>query len=228
MAQRAHLYRLLSTAQSMINKNNYSINVFHNTPVVECESIKGNTNRKTHLAKAMEYVDVDGQVLEFGVHTANTINRIALYFDTDTVWGFDSFEGLPEDWNMSKHDISPKGFFSVDALPVVNDNVKLVKGWFNETLPQWIKENPTPIKFLHLDADLYSSTKEVLTLLDSQIVPGTVIVFDEMYHWKYPHKYTYWEQGEYRALKEWITENNREFVSLVRSKYMQVTVRITK
>jgi len=212
----------------MINRHNYSINVFHNTPVVDCDSIKGNTNRKIHLDVAMSYANIEGQVLEFGVHTANTINRIASYFNSDIVWGFDSFEGLPEDWNMSSKDISPRGYFAVDELPSVNENVKLIKGWFSETVPLWITENPATIKFLHLDADLYSSTKQVLSLLNSQIVPGTIIVFDEMYHWKYPRKYTFWEQGEYRALKEWITENDREFVSLIRSKYMQVTIKVTK
>ncbi len=40
----------------------------------------------------------DGLWLEFGVHAGGTINRIAKY-TTKTIYGFDSFEGLPQDWS---------------------------------------------------------------------------------------------------------------------------------
>jgi hypothetical protein len=111
---------------------------------------------------------------------------------------------------------------------MLEENVKLVKGWFNEVLPNWITENAGPIKFLHMDADIYSSTKEVLTMLNSQIVPNTIIVFDEMYSWKNPEKYKFWDRGEYKALKEWMSENNREFAPLFRNQYMQCSIKITR
>jgi hypothetical protein len=213
----------------MISSSNFSIDVFHNAQLINSSATKGNTLRKIHLEDAMNSVSIPGQVLEFGVHTGDTVNKIAEYFNNDTIWGFDSFEGLPESWQMSLSDNAhPKGRFAVETLPAVRENVKLVKGWFNEVLPNWIKENAGPIKFLHMDADIYSSTKEVLTMLNSQIVPNTIIVFDEMYSWKNPEKYKFWDQGEYKALKEWMSENNREFVPLFRNQYMQCSIKITR
>ena len=68
--------------------------------------------------------------LEFGVASGNTINYISK-FTNEKVYGFDSFEGLPEKWR----DGFDKGAFNRGGyLPKVNDNVELIKGWFNETL----------------------------------------------------------------------------------------------
>lgn len=81
--------------------------------------------------------------LEFGVASGKTINYIS-QFTKDKVYGFDSFEGLPEKWR----DGFDKGAFSRNGnLPQVNNNVELIKGWFNETLPDFIKNI---IKKFHL------------------------------------------------------------------------------
>ena len=72
--------------------------------------------------------------LEFGVANGNTINYISK-FTNDKVYGFDSFEGLPEKWR----DGFDKGAFNRNGvLPQVNSNVELIKGWFNETLVNFI------------------------------------------------------------------------------------------
>ena len=72
--------------------------------------------------------------LEFGVASGHTINYISK-FTNDTVYGFDSFEGLPEKWR----DGFDKGAFTRNGeFPNVNTNVQLIKGWFNETLPNFI------------------------------------------------------------------------------------------
>ena len=57
----------------------------------------------------------------------------------------------------------------------VRSNVRLYRGWFEDTLPAFCEQHPGPIAFLHLDADLYSSTRTVFDLLGDGIVPGTVI-----------------------------------------------------
>ena len=61
-------------------------------------------------------------IAEFGVATGRTINHIARLRPEDIVHGFDSFEGLPEDWTSRM----PKGFFKRTALPKVRENVKLL------------------------------------------------------------------------------------------------------
>lgn len=81
--------------------------------------------------------------LEFGVFRGSTINNMSNY-TKDTVYGFDSFEGLPEFWREG----FDAGAFNLEGqLPSVNSNVELIKGWFTETLPkssikfEWIGMN---------------------------------------------------------------------------------------
>lgn len=213
------------------NKNNFSIDVFHNAKLSNLESFEStDKERQQHLITVLKENLISGNILEFGVFEGTTINIIAKLFPNDIIWGFDSFEGLPEDWK-TRND-SPikytKGYFSLKKMPEVLPNVKLVKGWFNETIPNWVENYTENIKFLHVDADLYSSTKDILFLLNSKIVPGTIICFDDMYCWNNLKWYTEWENGEYRALSEWLSKFNRAFVPLYRSNYMQCSIKITK
>jgi hypothetical protein len=146
--------------------------------------------------------------LEFGVNSGNTINYISK-FTNDKVYGFDSFEGLPEKWR----DGFDKGCFNRDGnLPEVNDNVELIKGWFNETLPNFIKMQDKKVSFIHLDADLYSSTKYVLDILKDYIDNDCIIIFDELVN--YPGFDG--DTGELRAFYEFITENkvNYEWIGM--------------
>jgi hypothetical protein len=140
--------------------------------------------------------------LEFGVASGNTINYIS-QFTNDLVYGFDSFEGLPEKWR----DGFDKGAFNRNGnLPNVNSNVVLVKGWFNETIPNFIKNMKNQnkkISFIHIDCDLYSSTKYILDTLKDYIDNDCVIVFDELVN--YPGFDG--PKGELRAFYEFITEN---------------------
>lgn len=133
------------------------------------------------------------------------------------IYGFDSFEGLPEDWLY----YSPKGDFNLNGnAPPVRENVRLVKGWFNETLPEFIKTHPEPCAFIHVDCDLYSSTKTVFDNLKNQIISGTVIAFDEYFN------YPSWQEGEYKAFMEFVAENNLEFEYIARTDWAQVAVKI--
>jgi hypothetical protein len=215
----------------IINKHNFTIDIFHNIPVSNTPMKSQKIERKWHLLEALKSVNIDGMVLEFGVHKGKTMKHISEFFSKESVWGFDSFEGFPEDWitqYSTNHIIYTKEYFALSEIPEFNANVKLVKGFFNKTLPEWSSNNPGNIKFLHIDCDLYSSTKEIFKILNSQIVPGTIIVFDEMYPWDNFSDYEAWEEGEYKALKEWIEEFDREFVPILRSKYQQCAIKIIK
>jgi hypothetical protein len=90
--------------------------------------------------------------------------------------------------------------------PSVRPNVILHKGWFDKTLPQFRQDYPQRIAFLHLDADLYSSTKTVFDLIGDRIVPGTIIAFDEFFN--YPN----WQNdGECRAFREFAASKKISF-----------------
>lgn len=119
-------------------------------------------------------------ILEFGVWVGNSINKIASRNPHVSIYGFDSFEGLPEDWSG----LFVRGSFNMQGqLPKVYPNVQLVKGWFSETLPDFkarVMTKKRQISLLHIDCDLYSSTKTVFEHLAENIGPGTVIVFDEL------------------------------------------------
>jgi hypothetical protein len=141
--------------------------------------------------------------LEFGVASGKTINYISK-FTKDKVYGFDSFEGLPEKWRDGYN----KGAFTRNGnLPEVNNNVELIKGWFNETLPDFIKNNNKKVSFIHMDADLYSSTKCIFDVLKSYIDTDCVIVFDELVN--YPGFDG--DMGELKAFYEFITENKVDY-----------------
>ena len=139
----------------------------------------------------IEAAENDGLVLEFGVRFGNSIRQIASLVKQE-VHGFDSFEGLPDAWNkLPKGSYSTRGF-----IPSVPVNVILHKGWFEETLPGFIAKHQAPIRFINIDCDIYKSTKTVLELLAEQIIPGTVIAFDEYIG------NTSWREDEFKAFQE--------------------------
>lgn len=114
--------------------------------------------------------------LEFGVFSGDTINKLSKL--CDKIYGFDSFDGLPEDWA----DNMLKGTFKVDELPKVSDNVELVVGLFEESIPKFLKEhNVNKINFINIDCDLYSSTKTIFKYIGKYIEAGTYIHFDEFF-----------------------------------------------
>jgi len=137
----------------------------------------------------------DGLICEFGVYRGTTINFLA-ELTTKNIYGFDSFEGLPETWRPNFE----KGRFKLKKLPKVRANVQLFKGWFEDALPKFLADHQQPAAFLHIDCDLYSSTKTIFRLFRDRIRPGTVIVFDEMFN------YPGWQQGEFKAFNEFIAE----------------------
>ena len=148
--------------------------------------------------------------MEFGVFQGHSIQIISEKFFDRNVVGFDSFEGLPENWRPG----FAKGSFDCKGqLPLVRTNVTLIKGWFNKTIPNWLKNNKNNISFVHIDCDLYSSTKTILSLLVGRISSGTVIVFDEFFN------YPGWQDGEFKAFMEWVKDNgvNYDYIALMPS-----------
>ena len=169
------------------------------------------------LTYALAQTRVDGLHLEFGVRTGSTINHIARRRRKTTIWGFDSFEGLPEPW--AGYTLSA-GAFRRNEFPDVDPNVELVVGWFDDTLPPFLERHPGDVAFVHVDSDIYSSAKTVLTNVGPRLRVGSVIVFNEYFN--YPN----WKQHEFRAWQEFCATHDIGYEYLCWALY-EVAVRIT-
>lgn len=162
---------------------------------------------------ALDNVTVpDGLYAEFGVYKGDSINRLARLRPRQVLHGFDSFEGLPESWTLGAR----TGSFSVAGrLPAVHGNVVLIKGFFEQTLPAFLPTcGKKAVAFMHIDCDLYSATKTVLDELAPMLVEGTIIVFDEYFN------YPGWQQGEFKALAEFIESHDRlgyDYIGYIRN-----------
>ncbi len=155
-------------------------------------------DKRAVLDTALSYAEVQGLYLEFGVWSGRTINFIAERRKS-IVHGFDSFEGLPENW----YGTYDKGSFATEGwMPEVRSNVSLHKGWFENTLPVFVDEQTEMVAFLHIDCDLYSSTQTIFQHLGDKIVKGTVIVFDEYFN------YPGWQDHEHKAFQEFLVTRN--------------------
>ena len=157
-----------------------------------------------------------GLVCEFGVFRGDSIRLIAEALAGQAVYGFDSFEGLPEDWLEG----FPRGTFRLDRLPEVPGNVTLIQGWYSETLAPFLEDHPGHASFLHVDCDLYSSAKTVLELFEPRLDRGTVIVFDEYFN------YAGWREGEFKAFAELVHRSRIPFEYIGYTRSQQAAVRI--
>lgn len=175
-------------------------------------------NRLELLRFAAAQVTLPGPVLEFGVFSGETINTLAAALPDRQMYGFDSFEGLPESWAGLG-----KGHFSTQQrLPAVAANVELVVGWFDRSLPAFLKAHAIEqVPLLHVDCDLYSSTQTVFRHLGDRIAAGTIIVFDEYFN------YPGWQQHEYLAFKELVEYRKFEYEYIgISPTYQHVAVKI--
>jgi hypothetical protein len=151
---------------------------------------------------AINKIKFKGLVAEFGVFEGYSINYFAKKIPQD-IYGFDSFVGLQEDWDGW---ILPKGTFDLKGkLPKVKKNVHLIKGWFDETIPDFMKIHDHNFSLIHIDCDTYNATKIALSCINLKIVQGTVIIFDEYFG------YRGWRLGEHMAWKEFVAVNFVEY-----------------
>lgn len=210
----------------MIKSKDLTIECFFDLPTVSDSMKSIDSDRKLNIKQAYKMTKRRyGAVLEFGVMSGRTLAVLAALNDPLSVYGFDSFEGLPEEWIKNPLEVYPGGSFKTDPA-ILPENTVLYKGWFKDTIPQWLEDHNSSIKLIHIDCDLYSSTKDILFNLNDRILKGTILVFDEMYNWNNPEEYTEWDQHEFKALKEWMKTFGRRIEPLFRSNHEQVTIRV--
>jgi O-methyltransferase len=182
------------------------------------------TNRWNMIDKAVDYLvgaEIPGDYFEFGVFKGRTfayaVNTFSRVFPELRFIAVDSFAGLPAlqgldaigGYSSSFHE----GQFACSVEDFTNyilehgvdqTKVKLVIGWFNESLcpgsPQIVGLDKVAVAWV--DCDLYESTVPVLEFLTSRISVGTLILFDDWHCFRNLGDY-----GEQRACREWLQRN---------------------
>ena len=155
-------------------------------------------NRWSIYDRAIELSDPARSFYEFGVWMGDSFKYIVPHFATG--YGFDSFQGLPEDWG-----VVPKGAYSsMGRVPEIQ-NSQFVVGEFEDTLPVFFSEPREKAGLINFDADLYSSTVTALNNANHIIDDQTIIIFDEFI------VNSDWENDEYRAFLEFCDANEYSF-----------------
>ncbi len=114
------------------------------------------------------------------------------------VYGFDTFEGLVEDWQIDDQILIKRGTFSLseplaqrsmrdtgvslhDGLPAaLGRKVQFIRGSTYETLAPFLADRPSvPIRLFHMDLDTYESCLHALETCKDRFIEGSILVFDE-------------------------------------------------
>lgn len=186
-----------------------------------------NDARADTFFRAIEYINfeqVAGDIVECGVFGGLSLAVLAkgATFDpkgmSRRIVGVDTFAGLPASeetharWQegdcASMHGWHP---MLAPGTPVTADTTRalfaacgldaplLHEGRFDEVLPRVIPSAHPAVALLHVDCDLYESTRDVLTGVAPALQDGTVVLFDDWFHYRgHPRK------GEARAFHEFL------------------------
>ena len=159
------------------------------------------------LIELIEKEAVVGAIVEFGVYQGFMLNKLISKAESvgskRNCFGFDSFEGLSEPSKENDYEGWQKGQYAagydlVAANLKLNQrpNLKLIKGWVEDTLktPEALAINP--IAYARIDVDIYDPTVDCLRFLSNRMADGSILAFDD---WAYSS-----EKGESRAFFEWV------------------------
>ena len=139
---------------------------------------------------------------EFGVWRASSFKYLIKLFKKG--YGFDTFTGLPEDWDVGSR-IEKMGSYTSDGnVPNIKGG-EFIVGKFEDTLPIFFAKNHPLASVINFDADLYSSTICALNFSKSVMDKDTVLIFDELI------MNESWEQDEFKALNEFCSTNHYTF-----------------
>ena len=224
-------YAQLDDSKKIIKKGVWQKNDHINSYGNSFKNVKdfGLTLPEDVITKLKKKSSMDRDIYEFGVYTGGSMRDIVKLCKNKNIkfnnlWGFDSFEGLPnEDSLMIKQGQTEgkhwkKGAFSAaDALDEYNyekllktidnkinyERTGYIKGYFENVLTsELILSLPfQKAIFIDIDVDLYKSAYECLDWLfkNKLINKGTIIRYDD---WRGTDE---WKGGESLAHKQ-ITE----------------------
>ncbi len=141
--------------------------------------------------------DSDELMLDLGVWIGWSTRLISDASDR-AVYGFDTFEGLVEDWQIDDQIVIKSGTFSLseplaqrfirdtgvslrDGVPdALGRKVQFIRGSTYETLDPFLADRPAaPIRLFHMDLDTYESCLHALETCKDRFIEGSILVFDE-------------------------------------------------
>lgn len=152
-----------------------------------------------NLALARRIRDLEGCVVECGVWRGGMIAGLADLLGSErTYYLFDSFEGLPAAKSIDgaalqawQANVTAPGYHNNCTAPAADaesamksssaTRYRLVKGWFEETVPSFDPDQR--IALLRLDGDLYDSTMVCLRWLYPRMADGGLIIIDDYQPW---------------------------------------------
>lgn len=180
--KRQLLHRIVPNRVSVLDLVNANAD-FNNFIAEHCHNVPRFHDRESMYRLLADDLASDAPVdyLEFGVWQGASLQEWArlLGDPRNRFFGFDSFQGLPEDWLPDK----PKGTFGLEgAIPSFSDpRISLIDGYYQDVLYEFLTDYDRADRRLtiHIDCDLYSSTLFVLAALDRFLRPGDVLVMDE-------------------------------------------------
>lgn len=143
--------------------------------------------------------DLPGAVVECGVFKGTSLIRFSTFRNlilSDTsqkIIAFDTFDEFPEtqyESDKSKRDdfIKEAGSksISVEQLKTVLEkkgtakNVELISGDILETVPAYLKQNPSlKISLLNIDVDIFEPTRVILEYLYPRLIKNGILILDD-------------------------------------------------
>lgn len=181
-----------------------------------------------HHEMFMKTLEVPGDIAELGVFRgqglmtwANFLESYCISDRTKIVYGFDNWKGFTpmveedgeniEDVQKYEGGFSPAPYYEElkDAIKIFDkdrfvpwkDRIKLVEGNIQETIPQFVKDNPgVRFSLVHFDCDMYEPTKAGLEYLWPRLSKGGVFLFDEYAIKEWP--------GETKAVDEFFADKD--------------------
>ena len=151
-----------------------------------------------HLEIYKKITDLPGDILEFGVYKGTSIVRLLSFREllengaSRKVVGFDAFGKFPADLESETDRDFARNFDDLGGYGISRPeldkhlkskglrNFELIEGDIRETLPEYVKNNPSlKIALLHIDVDVYEPSKVILEALWDRIVPGGILMLDD-------------------------------------------------
>jgi hypothetical protein len=163
----------------------------------------------TELLAEQQRNGIPGSIVEFGVFEGAWLERLhaiceKLNFSRE-IYGFDSFEGLPEPDTVNDLDGWKKGDYAAPYDTVAKKlniakrpKIHLVPGWFSDSLLGPEAQGISEISFARIDCDLYEPAVECLQYLAPRLTDGSILVFDD---WTFDAF-----RGETKAFAEWVPQ----------------------